>query len=74
MTHGVHPPVKEMKTPDAAAVLDRARAEPERHELGSGHDAVLPRGQFGQPARCGHLGLTIRLTDHTRRTIAPKHG
>ena len=81
MTHGVNPAVKEVERSDAAAVLDRARTEPERSELRRRDHTVLPRGQFGQQnVGCAELGLTMRLNSahpvhigaSTRETGAPR--
>jgi hypothetical protein len=48
VAHGVDPAVKEVQPPDLEAIRDRARVEPERHELHPRHHAMLPRRQFGQ--------------------------
>ena len=62
MAHGVDPAVKEMETPELAAILDHPRAEAEPHELGPRHDAMLQRCQFGQRnVGCADLGLTLSL-------------
>jgi hypothetical protein len=42
VAHGVNPAVKEVETPDAAAILDRARTEAEVPELRDRHHAMLP--------------------------------
>ena len=47
MAHGVHPAVKEVETPDTAAVSDRASAEAQLRELRPGDHAVLPSRQLG---------------------------
>jgi hypothetical protein len=43
VAHGINPSVKEVETPDLAAIRDRARAEAECRELRPGHHAMLPR-------------------------------
>jgi hypothetical protein len=47
VAHGVNPAVKEVETPNPAAILDRARTEAERYELRRGHHSMLPRGESG---------------------------
>ena len=49
MTDGVDPAVKEVETPDAAAIGDSVAVEAGAEQLHDRDHPVLPSGQLGQP-------------------------
>jgi hypothetical protein len=54
VTHGVNPAVKEVETPDPAAIRDRVVIEPRPEELRERDHPVLPSSDFGdQNVGCG---------------------
>jgi hypothetical protein len=60
VTHGVDPAVKEVKTPDAAAVLDRVTVKAGGDQLRLADHTMLPSRQSGdRDLGCGHSVGTI---------------
>jgi hypothetical protein len=50
MADRVHPAMDGVKPPARDPAIDRIVAEPERHELAAGDDAVLARCKAGDPS------------------------
>ena len=62
MTHGVNPAMKEVETPDAAAIRDSVAVEARGEQLQNRHHAVLPSCQPGdRNVGCGQFMGTIAM-------------
>ena len=56
MAHGVNPAVKEVETPDAAAICDSVAVESGGEQLEERDHSVLPSGDLGdQNVGCGRF-------------------
>jgi hypothetical protein len=74
MTHGVHPAVKEVETPDAAAIRDSVTVQADGEQLRDRHHSMLPSRHVGQRnVGCAEFVGTIAMnTAHPVYVRAPE--